>query len=65
MESPYDQREHDKQPTAISTAIQDPTQSPEYLQRKLYFLLEQLKVMHAVLPEYVCSYLKNIFLIVF
>lgn len=29
----------------------DPTQSPEYLQRKLYFLLEQLKTMHAVLPE--------------
>lgn len=26
-------------------------QSPEYLQRKLYFLLEQLKVMHSELPE--------------
>lgn len=25
--------------------------SPEYLQKKLYFLLEQLKVMHAALPE--------------
>lgn len=26
-------------------------QSPEYLQRKLYFLIEQLKIMHAELPE--------------
>lgn len=25
--------------------------SPEYLQRKLYFLLEQLKKMHSELPE--------------
>lgn len=25
--------------------------SPEYLQRKLYFLLEQLKTMHSELPE--------------
>lgn len=25
--------------------------SPEYLQKKLYFLLEQLKVMHAALQE--------------
>lgn len=43
------QEDEDEQPT---TAI-DPTQSPEYLQRKLYFLLEKLKTMHAVLPEYV------------
>lgn len=26
-------------------------QSPEYLQKKLYFLLEQLKIMHNELPE--------------
>lgn len=26
-------------------------QSPEFLQRKLYFLLEQLKIMHSSLPE--------------
>lgn len=26
-------------------------QTPEYLQRKLYFLLEQLKLMHSELPE--------------
>lgn len=25
--------------------------SPEYLQKKLYFLLEQLKIMHNELPE--------------
>lgn len=25
--------------------------SPEYLQRKLYFLLEKLKTMHSELPE--------------
>lgn len=30
----------------------DNHQSPEYLQRKLYFLLEQLKTMHSELPEY-------------
>lgn len=34
-------------------AVLDPIQSPEYLQRKLYFLLEQLKKMHDALPEYV------------
>lgn len=27
--------------------------SPEYFQRKLYFLLEQLKTMHSELPEWV------------
>lgn len=26
-------------------------QTPEFLQRKLYFLLEQLKTMHSALPE--------------
>lgn len=26
--------------------------SPEYLQRKLYFLVDQLKSMHSNLPEY-------------
>lgn len=26
-------------------------QTPEFLQRKLYFLLEQLKIMHSSLPE--------------
>lgn len=41
-----DQPQMEDQPTTM-----DLTQSPEYLQRKLYFLLEQLKMMHAVLPE--------------
>lgn len=27
------------------------TPSPEYLQRKLYFLLEHMKKMHGALPE--------------
>lgn len=27
------------------------TPSPEYLQQKLYFLLEHLKKMHSALPE--------------
>lgn len=27
--------------------------SPEFLQRKLYFLVEQLKMMHSKLPELV------------
>lgn len=27
--------------------------TPEYLQRKLYFLLEHLKEMHSELPEYI------------
>lgn len=35
--------------------------SPEYLQKKLYFLLEQLKVMHAALPELIFT---NTYLIV-
>lgn len=26
-------------------------QTPEYLQKKLYFLLEQLKTLHSSLPE--------------
>ena len=30
---------------------EEPYQSQEFLQRKLYFLLEQLKKMHATLPE--------------
>lgn len=25
--------------------------SPEFLQRKMYFLIEQLKIMHSELPE--------------
>lgn len=32
--------------------------SPEYLQRKLYFLLEQLKQMHSELPELVALVIK-------
>lgn len=28
-------------------------QTPQYIQKKLYFLLDQLKIMHAKLPEYV------------
>lgn len=33
--------------------------SPEYLQRKLYFLLEQLKQMHSELPELVTLVIIN------
>ena len=29
----------------------DPQPSPEFLQRKLYFLVDQLKQMHSALPE--------------
>lgn len=44
---------------AIDTDMESPSyqseseynQSPEYLQRKLYFLIEQLKIMHGELPE--------------
>lgn len=32
---------------------EDETQTPEYLQKKLYFLLEQLKTLHSSLPELV------------
>ncbi|XP_055531121.1 gonadal protein gdl [Wyeomyia smithii] len=32
-------------------STEDPFQSQEFLQRKLYFLLEHLKKMHATLPE--------------
>lgn len=34
-----------------SNGAMEQLQSPEYLQRKLYFLLEQLKIMHSALPE--------------
>lgn len=37
--------------TADTALIDDPFQSQEFLQRKLYFLLEQLKKMHTKLPE--------------
>lgn len=47
MDSDYDQ---------LQTEAEHPTQSPEHLQRKLYFLLEQLKTMHAFLPEWVPIY---------
>lgn len=33
------------------TSNNNPDVSPEYLQRKLYFLLENLKKMHSELPE--------------
>lgn len=44
------QAQSDESPTEEAPAIQY-NQTPEYLQRKLYFLLEQLKIMHADLPE--------------
>ncbi|XP_054735553.1 gonadal protein gdl isoform X2 [Anastrepha obliqua] len=38
--------------SSASTPAQDYTQlTPEFLQRKLYFLVDQLKQMHAQLPE--------------
>ncbi|XP_053688019.1 gonadal protein gdl [Sabethes cyaneus] len=39
----------EKNDNAVPT--EDPYQSQEFLQRKLYFLLEHLKKMHATLPE--------------
>lgn len=35
----------------IENTQEDETQTPEYLQKKLYFLLEQLKTFHSSLPE--------------
>lgn len=32
-------------------SLEEAQLSPEYLQRKLYFLVDQLKKMHAQLPE--------------
>lgn len=40
----------DEEP-AISEEINPDQPSPEYLQRKLYFLVEHLKTMHSKLPE--------------
>lgn len=34
-----------------SITAMEQLQSSEYFQRKLYFLLEQLKIMHSSLPE--------------
>lgn len=38
-------------PTETSDSGANEQFSPEYLQRKLYFLLENLKKMHSELPE--------------
>lgn len=38
-------------PTESSSFDTHESLSPEYLQRKLYFLLEHLKKMHSELPE--------------
>lgn len=37
--------------TPESEILNEEYQTPEYLQRKLYFLSEQLKTMHSELPE--------------
>ncbi|XP_055627753.1 gonadal protein gdl-like [Toxorhynchites rutilus septentrionalis] len=41
----------ESQESTEATSVDEPYQSQEFLQRKLYFLLEQLKKMHASLPE--------------
>lgn len=38
------------------------TSNGEYLQRKLYFLLEHLKKMHSDLPEYVILNIFSLFM---
>ena len=37
--------------SAPATKINEPEITPEYVQRKLYFLIDQLKEMHGQLPE--------------
>lgn len=46
--SPQDDEESDGDDTNVDA---EPNHTPEYLQRKLYFLLEHLKEMHSELPE--------------
>ncbi|XP_031623321.1 gonadal protein gdl [Contarinia nasturtii] len=50
-----DQEIHEKNNVSstenISSDINNEHQSPQYLQQKLYFLLEHLKTMHSELPE--------------
>ncbi|XP_062564578.1 gonadal protein gdl [Armigeres subalbatus] len=46
-----DSQADSQESTADTALIDDPFQSQEFLQRKLYFLLEQLKKMHTKLPE--------------
>ncbi len=41
----------DDQEAESTDTLNEEYHSPEYLQRKLYFLLEQLKTMHSELPE--------------
>lgn len=53
MEADFSPADTEQEPEAGSEAVLPETPSPEYLQRKLYFLLEQLKNMHQALPEYV------------
>ncbi|XP_037031626.1 gonadal protein gdl [Bradysia coprophila] len=43
--------EEDQETESTDNMLSEEYQSPEYLQRKLYFLLEQLKTMHNELPE--------------
>ncbi|CAD7081036.1 unnamed protein product [Hermetia illucens] len=51
MEADFSPADTEQEPEAGSEAVLPETPSPEYLQRKLYFLLEQLKNMHQALPE--------------
>lgn len=46
-----DSQAESQESTTDLTLVEEPYQSQEFLQRKLYFLLEQLKKMHATLPE--------------
>lgn len=46
-----DSQADSQESTADAALLDDPFQSQEFLQRKLYFLLEQLKKMHTKLPE--------------
>lgn len=47
---PVVENDDDSSGAAAITYTRD-QQGPEYMQRKLYFLLEQLKLMHQELPE--------------
>ncbi|ALC44703.1 gdl [Drosophila busckii] len=42
---------HESNSTSSDSVEQQQSPSPEFLQRKIYFLMDQLKAMHAELPE--------------
>lgn len=51
LEQPDDQSTSETIPTNETESGDGGQPSPEFLQRKLYFLVEHLKTMHSKLPE--------------